>query len=214
MKELHLRAVELAIFVLLEQGQQRIRLRADIDGSIPEIFLVEPFVIMGAAVVEYEIVAGMEREDIFQEQFERIVLGVRVLLPGLEGEVYLTDYLSGTDRLQQGGIGHFPIFRRGGELTPKGIDTSGPAVGVVLLVHLQRFAGSIEGLVHGKQAAVGGIEAYHVRYQELGSLQFQCAVLVVVKDFFKFRAVVSGSGQGGFKPHISLRSTGTKNNNQ
>ena len=53
-----------------------------------------------------------------------------------------------------------------------------------------------EGLVHGKQAAVGGIEAYHVRYQELRSLQFQCAVLVVVKDFFKLRAVVSGSGQG------------------
>ena len=71
-----------------------------------------------------------------------------------------------------------------------------------------------EGLVHGKQAAVGGIEAYHVRYQKLGSLQFQCAVLVVVKDFFKFRAIVSGSRQGGFKPHISLRSTGTKNNDQ
>ena len=71
-----------------------------------------------------------------------------------------------------------------------------------------------EGLVHGKQAAVGGIEAYHVRYQELRCLQFQRAVLVVVKDFFKFRAVVTGSGQGDFKPHISLRSTGTTNNNQ
>ena len=31
----------------------------------------------------------------------------------------------------------------------------------------------IEGLVHGKQAAVGSIETYHVGYQELRCLQFQ-----------------------------------------
>ena len=56
-----------------------------------------------------------------------------------------------------------------------------------------------EGLVHGKQAAVGSIETYHVGYQELRCLQFQCAVLVVVKDFFKFRAVGLGSHQCNFQ---------------
>ena len=56
-----------------------------------------------------------------------------------------------------------------------------------------------EGLVHGKQAAVGSIETYHVGYQELRCLQFQCVVLVGVKDFFKFRAVGLGSHQCNFQ---------------
>jgi hypothetical protein len=71
--------------------------------------------------------------------------------------------------IDKGTFQHFPVVLATAYLP----DAEHGMVGVILLVHLQRFAGCIEGLVHSKQAAVGSIETYHVGYQELRCLQFQ-----------------------------------------